>query len=317
MRERSSGAKLLKKLYPTRSESVRRLLRTAEKLLDVSSNVLIAGETGAGKDYLAEALHRCSTRSGGPFLRIDCASIPADLFESELFGHERGAFTDAHRQKLGKLEQAQGGTVYLDDVGSLDPALQAKLLRVVQERQFTRLGGTRLLPLDVRFLSSIATASSESERFEKMRSDLLYRLAVVTIDVPPLRERREDVPILARGFLRSRVEWRATAIRADAMERLQRYSWPGNVRQLKNVIERAVILAGGEITPRELPESLMPVEEMIEQAATGGWSLAELERQYITRILEQSGDNNSRAARLLGISRKTLLEKRKRYGLSS
>lgn len=316
MREKSSGERLLKKLYPSRSVAVREMLSTAAKLLGVSSNVLIIGETGAGKDYLAEAIHRAGSRSSGPFLRIDCSTIPADLFESELFGYEKGAFTDAQTRKEGKLELANGGTAYLDDLAALDLSVQPKLLRVIQERQFTRLGGARPLRLDARFITSLRSAPGEPPPTGLIRSDLLYRLNVVSIEVPPLRERAEDIPILAAAFLR---ESERVGLRFSdaALERMQRYAWPGNVRQLQNVVERAAVLAEGpEISESVLPPELFASPEgLLDRAATDQWTLEELERRYITKIIRATSSNDSRAARILGISRKTLLEKRKRYGL--
>lgn len=313
MRERSSGPRLLKKLYPTRSESIRQMLRVAERLLDVPTSVLVTGETGAGKDYLAEALHRAGPRSELPFLKIDCAAIPAELFESELFGYEPGAFTDARARKQGKLELARGGTVYFDDLGSLDPAVQPKLLRVLQEKEFTRLGGVQRQKFDGRVISSLRTSTDGGPAGE-IRADLLYRLNVVSLAVPPLRERKPDIPILSTAFVRE-VRRGGAEITPRASERLHDFAWPGNVRQLRNAIQRAALLAGdGPIGEEHLPGELLPsAEELIGSAVRQEWTLEEVERRVIERVLIDVNGNISAAARRLGISRKTLHEKIKKY----
>ena len=282
---------------------MRALLQTVEKVLEHDVNVLLLGESGAGKDHLAEAIHACGPRGAKALIRIDCAAIPPDLFEAELFGYEKGTFTDAQSRKVGKLEAANGSTVYFDSIVSLAPNLQAKLLRAIQEKHFTRLGGNQLIPFDARVLSS------SSSGVDGLRRDLLYRINVVTLTVPPLRERREDIPQLAKRFIARRKR----GIDAPAMKMLMQHDWPGNVRELRNVIERAVLVEPTEtITAASLP----PLEtDLLGSATMARWTLDQLEERYIRRILMDTGENFSRAAEILGINRKTLLEKRRKYGI--
>ena len=283
---------------------MRALLQTVEKVLDHDVNVLILGESGTGKDHLAEAIHACGPRARMPLIRIDCVAIPPDLFEAELFGYEKGTFTDAQTRKVGKLEVANGSTVYFDAIADIAPHLQAKLLRAIQEKQFTRLGGNLTVPFDARILSS------SSVGLESLRRDLLYRINVVTLSIPPLRERREDIPQLVKTFIGRR----AKTVDAAAMKHLMRHDWPGNVRELRNVIDRAVIVAkDNTITIDDLPAL---DADLVSAAARSRLTLDELEEQYIRRILAETGGNFSRAATLLGINRKTLLEKRKKYGIA-
>jgi len=286
---------------------MRTLLQTVEKVLDHDVNLLLLGESGSGKDYIAEAIHACGNRRGKPFVRIDCAGIPAELFESELFGFEKGTFTDAQSRKPGKLETVQGGTVYFDDIASLAPPLQAKLLRAIQEKRFTRLGGNQTLALDGRVISSSSIPSEEL--LAGLRRDLFYRINVVTLTIPPLRERREDIPALAKSFLARRKH----GIDADAMQMLVEHQWPGNVRELRNVIERATLIEESDvITPASLPEFSANI---VENAIRHQWTLDDLESRYIREVLRQTKSNYSHAAKILGINRKTLLEKRRRYGI--
>lgn len=284
--------------------AMRTLLQTVEKIVAHDVNVLLLGESGVGKDHLAEAIHACGARREKPLVRIDCAAIPADLFEAELFGFEKGTFTDAVARKVGKLEMARGGTIYFDDVVSLAPNLQAKLLRAIQEKHFTRLGGHQSIPFDARIISSSSVGGAES-----LRNDLLYRINVVTLPIPPLRERPEDIPRLARGF----VARRKRGIDDAAMDLLCAHRWPGNVRELRNVIDRAVLM---EETDVITPNSLPPLDtDFVAAAAEQRWTLEQLEARYIREILRQTRSNFSRAAEILGINRKTLLEKRKKYYL--
>jgi two-component system, NtrC family, response regulator AtoC len=283
------------------------LLKTVEKVLDHDVNVLLLGESGSGKDFFAEVIHACGKRRERPLVRIDCASIPVELFESELFGYEKGTFTDAQARKLGKLELVQGGTVYFDDIASLAPALQAKLLRAIQEKRFTRLGGNQTVTLDGRVISS--SSIPPEELLGGLRRDLFYRINVVTLMIPPLRERREDIPRLARSFLARRKR----AIDPAAMRMLAGHDWPGNIRELRNVIDRAVLIEESDVVT---PTSLPPLSgDLIKSATRQQWTLDELESRYIREVLRQTKSNYSRAAQILGINRKTLLEKRKRYGL--
>lgn len=298
------------------------MLRVAEKVVDHDVSVLILGETGVGKDYLAEALHAAGARRARPFLRIDCAAIPPELFESELFGYEAGAFTDAKIRKRGRLEEASGGTLYLDEIAALSPAVQPKLLRAIQEREFQRLGGRQNIRFDLRITASTTVPLHDLTQGTAVRSDLYYRLNVVSIVVPPLRDRRDDIPILVRRFVASAaaaLRREVHGVSSDAMTRLVDYSWPGNIRQMRNVVERAVLLApAGEITVESLPPEIEASgEELLARAAAKRWTIEQLEKEYIERILRETGANYSETARILGINRKTLLEKRRRYGLES
>lgn len=290
---------------------MRNVLETVGKVLDRDVSILILGESGSGKDYLAEAIHACSVRRAEPFVHIECASIPADLFESELFGHEKGTFTDAQSRKLGKLELARRGTVYLDDVTALTPPLQAKLLRAIQERRFTRLGGNAAIPFEARVISSTGADVAASLADGSLRSDFYYRINVVTISLPPLRERREDIVSLARQFARRAGRARLTP---EAERLLVAWSWPGNVRELRNAVERAALLGGGDALGAD---AFVPPDEraLVATAVQAGWTLEELEAHYIREVLRTTGANFSRAAEVLGINRKTLLEKRKKYGI--
>jgi two-component system, NtrC family, response regulator AtoC len=292
---------------------MRNVLETVEKVLDHDVNVLIAGESGTGKDYLAESIHACSNRREEPFVPIECASIPADLFESELFGHERGTFTDAQTRKLGKLETARRGTVYFDEIGALSPPLQAKLLRAIQERRFTRLGGNTAVDFQARVITSSNAELSGLLASGGLRRDLFYRINVVTITLPPLRERREDISALAARFLKGTGR-KLTGFADDAKRLLHDYAWPGNVRELRNAVERAALIEeGARITAASLP--IRVERDLVTTAARGQWTLDELESHYIAEVLRMTRSNYSRAAEILGINRKTLLEKRKRYGL--
>ena len=280
---------------------MRNVLETVEKVLDHDVSILILGESGVGKDFLAGAIHAAGNRRSQPFVHIECATIPADLFESELFGHERGTFTDAHARKLGKLEIARRGTVYFDEISALTPQLQAKLLRAIEERRFTRLGGGASVPFDARIVSS------SNADVSALRRDFYYRINVVTLTLPPLRQRREDILPLAKQFLK-----KGQRLDAEAERVLQSYAWPGNVRELRNVIERASLLEDGtRITASSLPLG----DDLVTTAARGAWTLDELESHYIREVLRVTRSNYSRAAEILGINRKTLLEKRRKYGL--
>lgn len=281
---------------------MRDVVQMLRKVVDHDVPLLLLGESGSGKDFVAEALHAAGPRRDKPFVRIDCASIPADLFESELFGYEKGTFTDAQTRKLGKLEVADGGTLYFDEIAALTPPLQAKLLRAIEEKSFTRLGGNQPVRFDARVISSSNAEPSA------LRRDLFYRINVVTIVLPPLRERTADIAYLARNFLARRKR----AIAPDAMAILRDYAWPGNVRELKNVIERAVLVEESDtITPAALP----PFDATLLPAAARPLTLDELEERYIRQVLRETRSNYSKAAKILGINRKTLLEKRRKYGI--
>ena len=284
---------------------MRNVLETVEKVLDHDVSVLILGESGSGKDYLAEAIHACGNRRNEPFVHIECASIPHELFETELFGHERGTFTDAHARKIGKLELARRGTVYFDEISALTPQLQAKLLRAIQEKRFTRLGGGASIPFEARVLSSSNADLPALLASGAIRRDLYYRINVVTLALPPLRERPEDVLSLAKKFLKHK------KLDEEAERAIASYAWPGNIRELRHALERAALLEDGS-TIRAMS---LPVGDLVATAARGEWTLEQLEAHYIREVLRRTRSNYSRAAEILGINRKTLLEKRKRYGI--
>ena len=318
---KAGAESVLAPLLVSRSKAMRPILDLAQKVAATRSSVLIFGESGTGKELMARFIHESGPRRSMSFVRIPCANLPDDLLESELFGVERGAFSGATERKIGRMEQAHGGTVYFDEILALSSPMQAKLLRLLQERSFERLGGQKTIQVDLRFVASTSTPPEEAARDERLRRDLYYRLNVVSLRVPPLRERTEDILKLAQHFLRqarTTLQKSAGRLNAAARRALMDYRWPGNIRELKNVIERAVILASGrEITPDDLgidPTAL--VSDLVDQAAERQLTLKELERAYIEQVLRRTHGNRSEAARILGISRKTLLEKRRRYGLA-
>jgi DNA-binding NtrC family response regulator len=302
------------------SPAMRELLAVAARLADSRSSVLLEGESGTGKDLLAHWLHYQGPRRDGPFIKIHCPSIPEDLLESELLGHERGAFTDARQTKLGKIEMAEGGSVYFDQIHDLTPALQAKLLRVVEERRFERLGGTRTVEVDVRFIASSGVDLREAVSLGTFREDLYHRLSVVPLTLPPLRNRREDILPLAELFLareRARGTTRAASFESTASEALRGYLWPGNVRELRGVVERCAIYAPGAETigVAALPAQILEQPQTLWAGRDRKPSLEDIEQAYIRYVLEQVGGSQTRAAAILGISRKSLWEKRRRYGI--
>ena len=295
-----------------------RVLELARKVANAPSTVLITGESGTGKDQLARLIHDLGPRRDAPFLKIDCAGLPAELVESELFGHERGAFTGAVERKQGRLEMARGGTIVLDEVAVLAPAVQSKLLRVLEERSFERLGGTETLKIDARLIALTNADLAQAVAAGRFREDLYFRLNVVTIAVPPLRARAKDIVPLAEHLLArlAAVHGRTNAKLSDAARRaLEAYPWPGNVRELKNAIERALVFGkGAEIALSDLPAAVQAAAGA--GGATAGLrSLEEVERDVIRQTLEATRYKIGRAAEILGITRKTLLEKRKKYGL--
>ncbi|HEX7832777.1 MAG TPA: sigma-54 dependent transcriptional regulator [Thermoanaerobaculia bacterium] len=294
----------------TRNPAMRDIIATVEKVVDREAPILILGESGSGKDHLAEVIHACSARRNEPFVHVECASIPADLFESELFGHERGTFTGASDRKLGKLEVARRGTVYFDEISALTPQLQAKLLRAMQERRFTRLGGSTSIPFDARVISSSNVALQSLLDSGALRRDLFYRINVVTLTLPPLRDRGEDVLPLAKQFLGRRRK----GFTASAERLLTSHAWPGNIRELRNAVERAVLVEDAD----RIDASALGIQsgdELVQAGSRAAWTLDELESHYIREILRVTRSNFSRAAEILGINRKTLREKRRKYGL--
>lgn len=301
-----------------------RLLDTVAQVAPSEATVLLTGESGTGKELIAEAVHANSKRKKGPFIKINCAAITETLLESELFGHEKGAFTGADRRKEGRFQQAGGGSMFLDEVSEMSLGMQVKLLRVIQEREVTRVGGGDILPIDVRIIAATNQQLRDLVQDGRFREDLYYRLNVVNIEVPPLRLRREDIPLLAQSFLErfaGQNEKQVDGFTPHAMEELIRYEWPGNVRELMNVVERGVVLARGDYLDFE---SLLLTAQGLEPAAISGNStgaveeeptLDNVERATILKTLEATGGNKSEAARRLGITRKTLNNKLRKYGL--
>ncbi|MBI4640136.1 MAG: sigma-54-dependent Fis family transcriptional regulator [Candidatus Tectomicrobia bacterium] len=307
-----------------KSAKIRAVLETVSLVAPTEATVLIVGESGTGKEIVASAVHRNSERRSGPFIKMNCAALSETLLESELFGHERGAFTGAVERRRGRFELAHGGTIFLDEVGDLSPATQAKLLRVLQEREFERVGGSQTISVDVRVVAATNKLLNEEVKGGRFREDLYYRLNVFPIHLPPLRDHREDIPLLADHFLalyREKNHRQIRGLTPRALDLLMRYSWPGNVRELENSVERAVILARGEfITPEELPlhiQSLLPEEREEETKPTlkSGFTIKEAERELILKVLEETASNRTQAAEILGISRATLYNKLKEYGL--
>ena len=309
-----------------RSRRWKDVLSQAARVAQTETTVLLTGESGTGKEVIARFIHHGSRRSNGPFVAINCAALPDQLLESELFGHERGAFTGAVAAKPGRIEQAGGGVLFLDEVGEMAPSVQAKLLRVLEEREFLRLGGTRLLHADIRVIAATNRDLHEAMRRNEFREDLYYRLGVFEITLPPLRERLEDVLELAFAFLEElgeSVGKPAAGIARDAKEQLLAYGWPGNVRELRNAIERAVILAdGGQIRSEHLPVGAArpaPATSVDIGGVTlpaGGVNLEALERSLVSKALMQARHNKTRAARLLGLTRAQLYSRIEKYGLA-
>jgi two-component system response regulator HydG len=306
------------------SEPMRRLLEQIRKVAPTDATVLVLGESGTGKELVARALHDASARKDGPFVSISCAAIPEGLLESELFGHERGAFTGAVRRKLGRFELAHEGTLFLDEIGEVPPSVQVKLLRVLQERRFERVGGEETLEVNVRVVSATNRDLAAMVKGGRFREDLFYRLDVVEIPLPPLRERPGDVEELARWFLRRsapRLGRAVTDFSPEALELLRRYPWPGNVRELENVVEQALVFAEGErVGPEDLPEGLRrPAPAAALPVPAGDRSLTEiledLERQLILGAYERAKGVKAETARLLGIKPSALYYKLEKYGI--
>jgi two-component system response regulator HydG len=307
------------------SEPMRRLLEQIRKIAATEATVLVLGESGTGKELVARALHAQGARRDGPFVSVSCAAIPEGLLESELFGHERGAFTGAIRRKLGRFELAHGGTLFLDEVGEIPPAIQVKLLRVLQERRFERVGGEETLDVDVRVVSATNRELKAMVAAGTFREDLYYRLAVVPLTLPPLRERPGDVDELARFFigkLGPRVGRRITGFDPDSLALLRRHRWPGNVRELENVVEQALVFAEGElIRPEDLPDGLRLLPAPPPVALPSGDRnltdlLEEFERQLILAAWEKARGVKAETARLLGIKPSALYYKLEKYGIA-
>jgi DNA-binding NtrC family response regulator len=316
------------------SEGMQRVRSMIEKVAETDATVLVRGESGTGKELVAREIHeRNSVRSNGPFVAVNCAALPSELIESELFGHEKGAFTGAAGRRQGKFEQADSGTLFLDEIGDMSANVQAKLLRALEERRIERLGGNESIPVDVRIVSATHRPLEQEIANGNFRADLFYRLRVVTIDIPPLRERREDIPLLAETFTKAAAERYSLPLRQvgqSALRRLVEHEWPGNVRELKNTIERAAIMAEGEeLRSQDLPDDITARAEtrISESTGAGENGLAvpftadfredrrEFERRYISRCLEHTGGNVTKAAEILGMHRQSLQHKLRQLGL--
>jgi two-component system response regulator AtoC len=309
-----------------RNSRMEEIYTLVTRIADNNATVLLNGESGTGKEVLARVIHQQSNRGHRPFVAVNCAAIPSELLESELFGHEKGSFTGAIATKVGKFELATGGSLFLDEVGSMRLDLQAKILRALQEREIERVGGTRTIKIDVRVIAATNRDLKKAVEEGTFREDLYYRLDVVPITLPPLRQRRDDIPLLVEHFIAKynrEFNRRVKGFSAGATAALYQYDWPGNVRELENVIERAVALAQSEtISLRELPLDISILgRDMIEDIQKAGLSLREarshFEKQYILNILEKVQWNQTEAARLLGLHRNTLLWKLQRLGIES
>ncbi|MEW6172824.1 MAG: sigma-54 dependent transcriptional regulator [Bacillota bacterium] len=307
-----------------RSAPMHEVYKQIGKFADTDYTILIVGETGTGKELVAGAIHRNSKRRDGPFVRINCAAIPENLLESELFGYEKGAFTGAANRKLGKFELAHGGTLFLDEISEIPLAMQAKLLRVLQEKELDRVGGTKTIKVDARIIVATNRDLSQMVCEGTFRADLFYRLNVVTIQVPPLRERKEDIRLFVNYFIQhasAKLGKMVNGISEEALQLLEVYDWPGNVRELRNICERAVVLTRGMvITPEDIPASLHP--DFRESGAEKKWAgqtlqeiLSDVERNIVLRVLKDHNYNRTKTAQVLGINRRTLYAKIKEHGL--
>ena len=317
-----------------RSALMRSIIQLSKKIARINTTtVLLLGESGTGKDFFARAIHNESSRNNKPFVTINCSSLPETLLESELFGHEQGAFTDARKMKKGLFEMAEGGTVFLDEIGEINLSTQVKLLGVIENRVVRRLGGNSDIPVDIRIIAATNKDLKKSIENRSFREDLYYRLKVFQINLPPLRDHKEDIPVLAEYFIsgfNQQFRKNVRGVDAAARELLEQYHWPGNTRELRNVIERGVILENGErlqveSLPGEIvhPEVMKATEPAKEKRAetkgpqpfADGTSLFDIEKQLLVQALEKAGNNQSKAARILGISRDTLRYRMKKYEL--
>jgi transcriptional regulator with PAS, ATPase and Fis domain len=311
------------------NEKMQAIFTQVEKVADTDSTVLIYGESGTGKELIARALHYNSYRQDKPLVPINCGAIPEDLLESELFGHEKGAFTGATAQRLGRFELANGGTIFLDEIGEMRPSLQVKILRVLQEREFERIGGTRTIKVDVRILAATNKNLEDLVARQQFRDDLFWRLNVIPITLPPLRERLSDIPLLVAHFIarfNAEKKQHLTGISPEALQMLQSYHWPGNVRELENTVERIAILKGsGMIMPEDLPEKIarpslsrsVPGVNIPDDGIDFDAMVETFEKQLLMQALVKAGGVKSKAANLLHMNRTTLVEKVKKLRLEN
>ncbi len=297
-----------------KSPAMQKIYDLIERIRDSSSNVLLTGESGTGKELVARAIHFSGSRKGGPFIAVNCAAIPETLLESELFGYKKGAFTDAKADKKGLVSEAREGTLFLDEITEMSPLLQAKMLRVIEERQVRPLGDTNSHPVDVRFISASNRNMKDLIHQGRFREDLYYRLKVIDIELPPLRERKDDIPLLVQHFIQKfgQESKKVSGVSEETLRILIDYSWPGNVRELENVIQRAITLGQQEnILLEDLPASMIQQldEDVVEKGLRKKYSLDQLEKEYIQKVLIEAGGNKTKAAEILGLDRKTLYRK--------
>ncbi len=305
-----------------KSPKMKEVFELLAQVAPTDATVLVLGESGTGKELVANAIHHNSARANQPFVKVACAALPEPLLESELFGHEKGAFTGAIARREGRFRMAHRGTIFLDEVGEMSPATQSKLLRVLQEKEFESVGSSHTMKVDVRVIAATNKDLEKEVREGRFREDLFYRLNVVPVFLPPLRERKEDIPALAAHFFslyREKNKKELREVSGKAMDLLLRYEWPGNIRELENCIERSVIMARGEIiAPADLPPQIQALSSQKEDSSIRlplGLSLQEVEKTLILKTLEDTGGNRSRAAEILGINRRTLQNKLKEYGI--
>ncbi|OGP80777.1 MAG: two-component system response regulator [Deltaproteobacteria bacterium RBG_16_54_11] len=301
-----------------KSPKMRELFETLSMVAPTGATVLLLGESGTGKEIIANAIHQNSPRREKPYVKVNCAALPETLLESELFGHEKGAFTGAIDKKKGRFERADGGTIFLDEIGEMSLPTQTKILRVLQERDFEPVGGTKTIKVDVRIIAATNKHLEEEVSKGRFREDLYYRINVVPIIIPPLRDRREDIPLLAEHFLRIYSEKNRRTIKGfeqGVMQAFIQHSWPGNVREIENIMERMVIMSKGDtITLDDLPPALAGRQQE-EESTPSPTSLKDVERETIVKTLQQTGGNRTKTAAILGISRKTLQNKIREYGI--
>ena len=304
------------------SEAMHQVFDVVQQVAPTRATVLVSGETGTGKELVAHAIHNLSPRKKAPFIAVHAAALPSALLESELFGHEKGAFTGAVERRIGRFELADGGTLFLDEIGELEPQMQVKLLRVLEEREFERVGGQKTIQTDVRLVAATNKDLKKLVTEGKFRDDLFYRLSVVTIALPPLRERRDDIPVLVTAFLRECSEEngkKVAELTPDAMNVLMAYDWPGNVRELHNTVEQMVVLARSEkLTLRDVPAAVRGGADLTKiTVVRSGMTVEEAERQLIVQALKETNGNRTKAAERIGISRRTLHRKLNQYGLEN
>ncbi len=310
------------------SRPMRQVFDLIQRVAKTNSTVLIFGESGTGKELTARAIHELSSRRSFPLIPVNCGAIPEDLLESELFGHEKGAFTGALHTRIGRFELANGGTIFLDEIGDMSPALQVKLLRVLQEHEIERVGGVRSIPVDIRIIAATHRDLEKAIRENRFREDLYYRLNVIPIELPPLRERKEDIPLLTRYFLErfnARNGSRIEGISKEVLDYFMKYSWPGNIRELENLVERLVVLKGeGKITEEDLPDKIFDPSvrmdfsprKVLENGIQFNTAVSEYEKELILHALKKARWVKNRAAKMLGMNRTTLVEKMKKRRIS-